>query len=445
MLRREPACQTGLQPFCRRFRGFGALDHIGTGIPGLILKVRRAARQDLIGGPDGGLALVTPANEFLRQRIGHLHRGGVEREEARQRVGIKRGEFRRADPFEDQYETEIIDVQVSFRVDTNGVTIPMATAYVLVKSINGQPAMRLFKCLFDTGGTTTMANLKVLPMGARINRTKGAPMCNTIAGNYQPIGTLTCQDLRFPEFDRNLVVDEIECLVFDAPCSYDLILGMDFLHKAGIIINCETLTVEWQGKSIPMNSKFSKERLVACVDMNYISDEEDAGIFDSYASNIAESTYEGMNVDNVIKENCSHLTESQQKGLRELLLKHEKLFDGTLRTYTDKKMDIELLPEASAVYRRPYSVPQLHMEVFRKELQRLCDIGVLKRCGPSEWGLPSFIIPKKDGKVRWVSDLRELNKAIKPVNYTLPIISDECDTFAVPFPYPRLGTYPNTM
>jgi len=131
-----------------------------------------------------------------------------------------------------------------------------------------------------------------------------------------------------------------------------------------------------------------------------------------------------MNVDNVIKENCSHLTKEQQKDLRELLLQHEKLFDGTLRTYTDKKMDIELLPEASAVYRRPYSVPQLHMEVFRKELQRLCDIGVLKRCGPSEWGLPSFIIPKKDGKVRWVSDLRELNKAIKPVNYTLPIISD---------------------
>jgi hypothetical protein len=27
------------------------------------------------------------------------------------------------------------------------------------------------------------------------------------------------------------------------------------------------------------------------------------------------------------------------------------------------------------------------MEVCRKELQRLCDIGVLKRCGPLEWGL----------------------------------------------------------
>ena len=39
-------------------------------------------------------------------------------------------------PFEDQYETELVDVQVSFRVDANGVAIPLATAYVIVKSIN---------------------------------------------------------------------------------------------------------------------------------------------------------------------------------------------------------------------------------------------------------------------------------------------------------------------
>ena len=196
-----------------------------------------------------------------------------------------------------------------------------------------------------------------------------------------------------------------------------------YTRKKKSAIKTATVTIVPEVES-KVTSKFSKERLVACIDINFVSDQDDAGLFDSFASNIAESTYDGMNVDNVIKENCSHLTKEQQKDLRELLLQHEKLFDGTLRTYTDKKMDIELLPEASAVYRRPYSVPQLHMEVFRKELQRLCDIGVLKRCGPSEWGLPSFIIPKKDGKVRWVSDLRELNKAIKPVNYTLPIISD---------------------
>ena len=47
------------------------------------------------------------------------------------------------------------------------------------------------------------------------------------------------------------------------------------------------------------------------------------------------------------------------------------------------------------------------------EVQRLVNIGVLKKVNHSEWGAPSFIIPKKDGRVRFISDFRELNKRIK--------------------------------
>ena len=42
----------------------------------------------------------------------------------------------------------------------------------------------------------------------------------------------------------------------------------------------------------------------------------------------------------------------------------------------------------------------------------------------TEWDLPTFIARTKDGTVRWVSDLRELNKAIKKTQHTLPIITD---------------------
>ena len=62
-------------------------------------------------------------------------------------------------------------------------------------------------------------------------------------------------------------------------------------------------------------------------------------------------------------------------------------------------MYIDLQPDASPVYRRPYPVLQVYLATF-KRLDHLVEIGVLSLVRDTEWGLPTFITPKKDGTVR---------------------------------------------
>ena len=113
---------------------------------------------------------------------------------------------------------------------------------------------------------------------------------------------------------------------------------------------------------------------------------------------------------------------AQRNDLIRVLKKHESLFDGTLGVYPHKQFHIELEPDHTPVHARHYPVPHVHLEVFRRELQHLIKLGVLEPQGLSRWASPSFIIPKKDSTVRWISDLRELNKVVIRNQHPLPII-----------------------
>ena len=62
---------------------------------------------------------------------------------------------------------------------------------------------------------------------------------------------------------------------------------------------------------------------------------------------------------------------------KKILLKYPRLFDGTLGVYPHTKFHIELEEDAKPVHARPYVVPRVHYETFKKELRHLVKIGVL--------------------------------------------------------------------
>ena len=70
-----------------------------------------------------------------------------------------------------------------------------------------------------------------------------------------------------------------------------------------------------------------------------------------------------------------------------------------------------------------FPIPKVHKETILKEIKRLCELGVLEWQPSSEWAAPSFIQPKKNGTVRFLTDFRELNKRLVRKPFPLPKIS----------------------
>jgi hypothetical protein len=72
---------------------------------------------------------------------------------------------------------------------------------------------------------------------------------------------------------------------------------------------------------------------------------------------------------------------------------------------------------------KPFSIPHVNVATFKTEINGLMDIGAIRPDVDSPWASPCFIIPKKDGTVRFLTDFRRLNTQLEWHPYTIPKIS----------------------
>ena len=279
----------------------------------------------------------------------------------------------------------------------------------------GKPKPITIKALLDSGASGSLIHKRYTDK-LRVKTRSSSTVWATPAGDLTT-SKKTKAVFTMPELCDDQVI-EWPLHVADNMGAYDMILGRDLLAFLGIDIRFSDRTVNYRERSLPFKPYDATPETGYHV-------EESMAITESAdrIKEILEAKYEAADLNDICQAQ-KHLTADEQGKLHTLLSRYEELFDGTLGTWNLEPVDIELLPDAKPYHARAYPVPRCHEATLRMEVTRLVELGVLKKVNRSEWGAPSFIIPKKDGTVRFINDFRELNKRIRRKPYPIPNIQD---------------------
>jgi hypothetical protein len=231
-----------------------------------------------------------------------------------------------------------------------------------------------------------------------------------------------------PEFSDKKIITWKFSVADEKELGYDIILGRDLLIELRMNISFDKKRISWEGIDIPMRDFNSLRKYkLSGKEFKAIIQGSKEPLATQKATDrmvtILDANYHKADLKEIVQK-ATHLDKKQKKLLYALLLKFEEVFDGTLGKWRTEPVDFELIDGAQPHSQRHYPVPHLYKKTFKKELDRLVKLGVLVKVQQSEWGTPTFIIPKKDNKVRFISDFRRLNQKIKRKPYPLPRISD---------------------
>ena len=88
------------------------------------------------------------------------------------------------------------------------------------------------------------------------------------------------------------------------------------------------------------------------------------------------------------------------------------MFDVTLGYWDTVLVDLELKAGSKLFNCKYYLVSRINKETFCKYLKQLVKIGVLTLVQHIQYGTSVFIIPKKEGTVRFITDSHRLNQKL---------------------------------
>jgi hypothetical protein len=252
---------------------------------------------------------------------------------------------------------------------------------------------------------------------------------NTSNGRFQTTQKAKIE-LNFFEYSNSkrylAAPDIVEYKKINRP-QYDIILGVKTMKEYGIILDFKDKMIMVDKVKLPMRNinHLQGSSTIRALKLNHSLAMEPQRTQDATkcVTQILDAKYQKADLQSIVKDKCKHLSADQQKKLLQLLKKYKLLFDGTLGDWKTKPVSFQLKEGASPYYGQAFPVPKVHKEAIIKEVDRLCQPGALERQPASEWALPSFIIPKKDKTVCFLSDSREVNKRFARKPFLIPKIS----------------------
>ena len=238
----------------------------------------------------------------------------------------------------------------------------------------------------------------------------------TMAGTFKTT-RVAYVALKLPELNHTAEI-ATEFHVTKQKSAYDVIFGRKLLKELGIVLDFNQMVTIWNDVTIPMKDVNAEVKTHF-----FIRDSKHVNESTKRIKKILDAKYKKADLEEYIGKQ-TYLDKRKQNKLLTFLKKYEKMFDGTLGTYKGSEYKIELKEGIKPYHAKPFPIPRIHEETLKKEVERLVKIGVLKRINNSEWAAPTFIIPKKNGTVRFISDFRELNKRIRRKPFPIPKIQD---------------------
>ena len=118
-----------------------------------------------------------------------------------------------------------------------------------------------------------------------------------------------------------------------------------------------------------------------------------------------------------------NLIKEEQASLERVLAMYRTIFDGKLDCHPHNKIKLDIPQDSQPVRKHPYPIPFRQEHTFIKKMVEMVNNEILwKKHGGSERTSLTFVVPKKDNRIRIVSDFREVNMLIKRKPYPMPRI-----------------------